>query len=457
MAKPKFIPPVKKGMSLELSVETLASSGDGICRYEGYTLFVPEALPGDRVRAEVIKITPRFGVVRVKTYLTRSADRVDPPCPVFPQCGGCRFQDYRYEKQLEFKIRVVTDSLKHLGKIEFAGDIEAVPADPVYHYRNKASFAVQEKSGKRRIGFFQEGTHEVVDSDTCDVLVAPLNDVKEWIRDLLVRHRVSLYEERKHRGFLRGLVVRHSQGTGETLVGLVTTSGRFSADFLRDLTDPVRLDRFRITGIVQNLNPKDTNVILGPKNRVLWGENRMIEKLGDLSFPLSLGSFFQVHTPQARRLYELVQGWVEAVSGPVLDAYCGAGGIALWLAHAGQEVIGIEEFPPAVKDAEEGARLNRLDRCRFVAGRVEEHLPPLAALVNLGTLIVDPPRKGCSEEVVKTVSRLAPEQVIYISCNPATLARDLSRLEGYRIQEIRVVDLFPQTQHVETAVRLRRK
>jgi len=457
MAKTKFILPVKVGDRLELSVETQGSSGDGICRYEGYTLFVPQGLPGDRVLAEITKVTPRFGVARVVEALTLSPDRVKAPCPVFPECGGCRLQDLSYDKQMQFKVRVVTDALKHIGKIPPPESIRTLPAERVYHYRNKGSFAVELREARLRVGFYRQGTHEVADSAVCDILLEPINAVKEWIRGLLEKHRVLIYDETKHKGFFRGMVIRHSEATGETLVGFITTKGAFPKGFLTDIQAPEFLERFHITGIVQNLNIHDTNVILGDRSRVLWGENRFTEKLGGLTFRLSLGSFFQVNTLQSEKLYEVLREWTQEGKGKVLDAYCGSGGISLFLAKSGRRVVGIEEFPEAVDDAKASARLNGIDSCEFFQGTVEQHLGRFSGKGEVDTIIVDPPRKGCSEEVIQSILKIHPDQIVYVSCNPATLARDLQRIgEFYDIRDICVVDMFPQTQHVETAVLLRR-
>jgi len=456
MAKPQLTIPVCKGDKLELAVKTLASSGDGLCRHEGYTLFAPGALPGDRVIAEVVKTTPRFGVTSVVERLDSSPNRVDAPCPVFPACGGCKFQDLDYQSQLAFKIQVIEDSLKHIAKMDSLPEITALPNDLPYHYRNKGSFAVQLIDKDLRVGFYRHGTHEVIDSNQCDILVEPINEIKEWIRGLLKRHRVLIYDETKHKGFFRGLMIRHSDTTGETLIGLITAQGKFPRPFLQELTATDPLDQFNITGIVQNLNLQNTNIILGVKNRVLWGENRMREQLGDLQFQISLGSFFQVNSRQTEKLYDLIQQWAEPLGGVVIDAYCGVGCIALWLAKAGMEVIGIEEYAPAVHDARESAQMNGINNCEFLQGGAEERLLPFAGQ-SIETLVLDPPRKGCSEKVMDAIPLIQPEQIIYVSCNPSTLARDLSRLRGYEIADIRAIDLFPQTHHVETAVLLKKK
>jgi 23S rRNA (uracil1939-C5)-methyltransferase len=453
MAKLKLNIPVKKGDRLELDVETLASSGDGICRHEGYTVFAPGGLPGDRVLGKVIKITPRFGVVDVIKRIESSKDRVDPPCPVFFKCGGCKFQDLNYEKQLQFKVQVVKDSLQRIARLETPENIQTIPADPSYQYRNKGSFAIQGKGGKPAIGFYAEGSHNIADSTTCDILLPAINETKEWIRDLLIKYDISIYNEHNYRGLLRGLIIRHSASTGETLVGLVTYKGKFPNGFLTELTAEKNLKKLGIVGLIQNVNQKNTNVILGQESRVLWGKSHFVEKLGGLNFQLSLGSFFQVHSKQAEKLYDLISQWTQEAEGQTLiDAYSGSGGIALWLAKQGRNVIGIEKFEPAMEDAKKSAKINGLSNCQFLTGTVEEHAPNMAANGPIHTFIVDPPRKGCSDEVIQTILKIQPQQIIYISCNPSTLARDLELLQGYQVRDIRVIDMFPQTQHIETAV-----
>jgi 23S rRNA (uracil1939-C5)-methyltransferase len=451
MAKTKLNIPVKRGDRLELDVETLASSGDGLCRHEGYTLFTPGGLPGDKVLGKVIKITPRFGVVDVLKRIELSKDRVDPPCPVFFKCGGCKFQDLDYEKQLQFKVQVVKDSLQRIAQLETPDDIETIPADPGYQYRNKGSFAIQGKGGKPAIGFYAEGSHKIADSPTCDILLPAINDAKEWIRQLLIKHDISIYNESNYRGLLRGMIIRHSIATGETLVGLVTYKGKFPRGFLAELTDEKSLKKYGIVGLIQNTNAQNTNVIMGTENRVLWGKNYFTEKLGELTFHLSLGSFFQIHTAQAEKLYSLISQWTEeAKDQTVIDAYSGSGGIALWLAKQGRKVIGIEKYEPAMEDAKLSAEKNGLSHCQFLTGTVEEHTLNLKEPIH--TFIVDPPRKGCSEIVIQTLLEAQPQQIIYVSCNPSTLARDLERLKEYQIKDIRVIDMFPQTQHIETAI-----
>ncbi len=453
MAKPKHTIPLRAGDRLELEIETQSSSGDGICRHEGYTMFVPGGLVGDRVWAEVTKTTPRFGVMRILERRVDSPYRIAPTCPVFEQCGGCKLQDLKYKKQMEFKVGVVTDALKHIAGIDPPA-IRSVPAEQVYRYRNRGSFPVQKIRGALRIGFFKQSSHDVVDSDRCDILPDRINETKEWVRELLIKHDISIYDEHRHRGFLRELVIRHSENSGEILLGLITTEGTFPETFLAEVKSADALNQLHIRGIVQNINPQKTNVIFGNETRVLWGESSLNETLGDLKFRLSLTSFFQVHPQQTVQLYETLRQWAASSTGRILDAYCGAGAISLWLGKSGLRVAGIEESPQAVEDARDNARANKIESCVFLQGTVEEQIKKFTGKREVETLILNPPRKGCSEKVLQAVSKISPEQIIYVSCNPATLARDLTRLKKYRIDDLAVFDLFPQTQHVETAVLL---
>ena len=456
MPKEKHTLPVALGDRLELTVETLASSGDGLCRHEGYTLFLPTGLPGDVAKCEIVKTTPRFGVARAIVFYKQSEDRVEPPCPVFPECGGCKIQHLNYDSQMAFKVQSVTDALERIGKITIPVPIESVPAEQALNYRNKGSFAFGPRGGKPRIGFYKQGTHEVVDSNTCDTLLEPINAIKEWVRSLMQQHRISIYHEKNHKGLLRGLVIRHSPETGESLLGFVTTTGDFPKNFPEQLLNRKALVDLGIVGVVRNINNINTNAIFGPKTETLWGQDFLTDRLGDLKFQLSLTSFFQINPFQTVKLYDCIKEWILQKPGPVVDAYCGNGGISLWLAQAGIGVTGVDESAASVDDAKESAKRNDLPNCRFVQGTFEKFLEETDDINPAQTLIVDPPRKGCSEQVIDAISKMNVERLIYVSCNPATLARDLAKLTDYSIKAIKVIDMFPQTSHVETAVLLER-
>lgn len=446
--------PVQCGDTLELVVETLASSGDGIARHEGYTVFVPEGLTGDRVQAEIIKVTPRFGVAKVLERLESTPHRIESACPVFPECGGCRFQDLNYEQQMAFKVQVVKDAFGHIGKLELNVPVRALPAEQQFHYRNKASFALEKRGRYLDIGFYRQGTHSVVDCLDCNTLQPAILPIKNWMHSMFQQFRLSIYDEKKHEGYIRGLVIRHSITTGESLVGIVTNRGLFRKGFLPTLISAPELKQLGIVGILQNFNPGNTNTILGKKNKVLFGRDHLIDEMGGIRYRISLGSFFQVNPYQTAPLYNQVKDWVGHGKGTVVDAYAGNGGISLWLAKEGIKVTAVEEFAPAVEDAKASAQLNNITTCTFLSGAMESQLEALEKQTPIRAMVVDPPRKGLSDAVVDAIPRLKPQKLVYVSCNPATLARDLAKLEDYTIKDMVVVDLFPQTQHVETAVLL---
>lgn len=458
MAKPKFKVPIRRGDRLELTVETLASSGDGIARFEGYTVFVPQGVPGDLVSAHIEKTTPRFGVAKILEIIAPSKDRIAPFCSVFPKCGGCKLQFLPYEKQMNFKVQVLKNDLQRIGKLDFPSDIKTLPAAEPTSSRNKTAFAVQKnpKSKNIKIGFYRHGTHEVVDSPSCDALQFPLNQTKEIIRKQLDVLGLSVYDEKTHKGFLRGIIIRSSRSNGETLVGFVTTRGKFPKNFIEQTAKKIIQANIKLVGIGQNINSKKTNVILGENTRNLWGNNYIEEQLGELKFRLSLPSFFQVNSLQAKKLYELVESWLGLDGGLVVDAYSGVGPIALWLARKGRQIIGIEEFEKATEDAKINAKLNNIDSCDFQTGTVETCLKNLISSPPIDAIILDPPRKGCSSEVIDSMLQLAPKKIIYISCNPSTLSRDLNLIceKKYEISQIYAIDMFPQTSHVESIVLL---
>ncbi|QPJ66506.1 MAG: 23S rRNA (uracil(1939)-C(5))-methyltransferase RlmD [Candidatus Nitrohelix vancouverensis] len=456
MTKPNLTIPLKRGQQLELTVETLGASGDGICRHEGYALFAPDTLPGDRILAEVIKLTTNWGSVRTLKRISDSPDRIEPDCPVFPECGGCQLQDLSYEKQLQFKMETLTETLKRIGKVEDLPPVASMESERAFRYRNKGIFPIQFRQGKLCVGFYRRGSHKVVDSPVCNVMLDSINDLKEALRELFEKHDISVYNEKKNKGFLRHLVIRRSEARNETLLGFVTTPGEFRQGFLNEILKKSWLDRFRIKGVVQNINESSGNVIFGAQNRCLWGSEFLLDEHDGISFQIGLDSFFQVNSRQAERLYALIESWVTPGDGLILDAFSGVGSIALRLARSGRRVKGIESFAGAVENARESARLNGLD-CEFIHAEVESHFQTLIDSESVQTLVLDPPRKGCDPQFIEAVQKIAPEQIIYISCNPSTLARDINLLQDYQIKKAVLTDMFPQTRHIESALLLERR
>ena len=462
MAKVKFKIPVKCGEKFELSVEDIASSGDGISHYKGYTLFVPQTVKGDMVFVEVIKTTPRFGVTRLIKLITHSADRTEPECPIYFECGGCQLQHIKYDEQMEFKKKAVKDSLERIGKIKLEFKPEIIPARQPFFYRNKGIFSLKRTRKGLKVGFFAKGTHNVVDIKDCPVLLEPINKIKEAIRRSIENKNVSVYNELHHKGFLRSLIIRQSAKTKEILIGLVTTEGNFDSSVIQDIAEinNTLKGNYKIVGIVQNINSLKTNIILGTENRLLWGRDYLNESLGGINYQLSLTSFFQINPYQTETLLKTVEEMLTGVKGTILDTYSGIGSISLYLAkNSVSPIIGIEENEVAIEDAKKSAERNGIKNCSFLAGTTEKHLKNFEGSSDTKAIILAPPRKGCSEEVLNSVLKIKPERIVYVSCNPSTLSRDLNKLcqEVYCIKDVKVIDMFPQTVHMETVVLLEKR
>ena len=462
MAKVKFKIPVKCGEKFELSVEDIASNGDGISHYKGYTLFVPQTVKGDMVFVEVIKTTPRFGVTRLIKLITHSADRTEPECPIYFECGGCQLQHIKYDEQMEFKKKAVKDSLERIGKIKLEFKPEIIPARQPFFYRNKGIFSLKRTRKGLKVGFFAKGTHNVVDIKDCPVLLEPINKIKEAIRRSIENKNVSVYNELHHKGFLRSLIIRQSAKTKEILIGLVTTEGNFDSSVIQDIAEinNTLKGNYKIVGIVQNINSLKTNIILGTENRLLWGRDYLNESLGGINYQLSLTSFFQINPYQTETLLKTVEEMLTGVKGTILDTYSGIGSISLYLAkNSVSPIIGIEENEVAIEDAKKSAERNGIKNCSFLAGTTEKHLKNFEGSSDTKAIILDPPRKGCSEEVLNSVLKIKPERIVYVSCNPSTLSRDLNKLcqEVYCIKDVKVIDMFPQTVHMETVVLLEKR
>jgi 23S rRNA (uracil1939-C5)-methyltransferase len=461
MAKSKFKIPVKCEDQMELSVEDIASSGDGISHYKGYTLFIPQSVRGDRVLVKVIKTTPRFGVAQTVRLIIPSPDRIQQECPIYLDCGGCQLQHLTYDKQIEFKKTVVKDNLERIGKIKLNFEPEIIPAREPFFYRNKGIFSFKRTRKGLKVGFFAQETHRVVDIRECPILLKPINEVKEAIRLIIENNNIAIYNELHHKGFLRSLIIRVSEKTKEILIGLVTTEGDFNEQVIHEIKEINNSlkENYRIAGIVQNINPLKTNIILGTENRLLWGRDYLNELIKGIQYQLSLSSFFQINPYQAETLFEIVEDMLKGVKGKILDTYCGVGSITLPIAKQFSSVIGIEENKEAVKDARKNAERNGINNCSFIAGTTEGYLKNSEGIPDIGAIILNPPRKGCSEEVLNSLLRIKPQRVVYISCNPSTLSRDLNKLcsTEYVIKKVKVIDMFPQTIHMETVVLLERE
>lgn len=443
--------PVQCGQVLQLTVHGLASGGDGVARHEGFTLFVPGGLPGDLLRARVMEVRPTFGRAALVEVLQPGPDRVAPPCPVQERCGGCPLMGLSYAAQLVWKQQQVQDAMARIGHLPDVPVHATRGMESPWGYRGKVQVPVGWGPEGVVAGFYAPGTHEIIPMESCHVQHPVGNEIVQVVRELAAELGVSIYDERTHTGLLRHVLARVAFGTGEAMCVLVTNGERFGqgAELARRLMARVPAVR----SVVQNINARRTNVILGEESRTLAGQEKITERLGELTFALSARSFFQVNPVQTQVLYEHALS-LAGLTGQetVIDAYCGIGTISLFLARGAQRVIGIEVVPEAVLDARENARCSGLPNAEFLLGEVEVLAPQLLAEgLRPDVVVVDPPRKGCEESALAAFVEMAPRRIVYVSCNPATLARDLAWLgaRGYRTLEVQPVDMFPHTAHVE--------
>ncbi len=442
--------PVFKGQQLEIVIDGLNHQGEGVGRHEEFTVFVPQALPGDKVIVRVISVQKSYARALVEKLLNTSPQRVVAVCEHFGQCGGCQLQHLDYAEQLKYKQRVVYDALKRIGGL----DVTVLPtigmANP-WHYRNKAQVPIGMSSGKVQAGFFEKGSHKIVDLNSCHIQ-HPVNDqVVHIVRKQLQELKIPIYNEKEHRGLVRHIVARTSFATAEVLVTIVTNGRELPQ--AQKLITALRANINNLVGIVQSINTRRVNVILGEEEKTLWGRPYLIEKIGSLTYRLSPRSFFQVNSQQTEILYQKAKEYA-ALQGQeiVFDLYCGIGTIALYVADAAAKVVGVEIVEAAVEDAKQNAKLNGISNVEFHAGAAEELVPKLYQQgYKADVVLVDPPRKGCDEKLLKTIASMQPERLVYISCSPATLARDLKYLtaHGFTVVKVQPLDRFPHTAHVE--------
>ncbi len=446
-------PPVARNDDIILEIDALGAEGEGIGRVDGYAVFVPGSLPSERVQAHVIKVTTGYGVAKLTEVLAPAQERVTPPCAIFEKCGGCTLQHLDYSAQLAYKRKVVEDALTRLGGLKDIAVPPVVGMDEPWQYRNKGSFPLAEIDGRVQAGFFAPRSHRLIPTEDCLIqkesgLIAMLA-VRDWANT----HGVAAYNEQTGRGLIRHVVTRTTVN-GEVMAVLVATST--SIPEKQALIDTLRGRVEGLKSVYLNIQKGQTNVILGPDYRLLWGEPYITETLGGLSFSISPASFLQVNPVQTEKLYQMVLELL-ALTGTerVVDAYCGIGTITLLLANHAKEVIGIENVPEAVEDAKRNAEQNGIKNASFLCAPAEEALPKLLADgFKVDALVLDPPRKGAEEAFLRAVIESGVQRVVYVSCNPATLARDCKILSegGYKVEVVQPFDLFPQTAHVESVV-----
>ncbi len=451
----------RKNQKIELTIEDMSVDGEGIGHHEGMTFFVKGAVVGDEIVAGITKVKKNLCYARVIDIINKSAFRSIERCPKARPCGGCQLQALDYGKQLELKTNHVKNNLIRVGGFE-ESLIEEV-TEPIigmeepYYYRNKLQIPVGiDKNGDVVTGFYLSHSHDIVPIDKCylsyPIMDKVLSVIKEWIRE----EHISIYHEGE--GMLRHILIRYGTSTGELMVCLVGNVNYDSASSeLKDKFDNLasRLEDIEgMTSLILNENCRNTNVILGDKTNLLWGKETITDYIGDIAFNISAKSFYQVNPVQTKKLYDKVVEYADLTgSENVWDLYCGIGTIGLYLSDKAKSVFGVEVVSQAIEDAKSNAKHNGIDNAEFAVGKVEEIISNPKAIANRPDIIVvDPPRKGLDINCINAILELEPEKVIYVSCNPSTLARDLKLLcaEKYALKKLTPTDMFPQTGHIET-------
>ena len=451
---------MKKDDLVTLKIEDMGVDGEGIGHTDGCTLFVKDALIGDVINAKVMKMKKNYGYARMMEILTPSPDRVEPKCTYHKQCGGCQIQALSYEKQLEYKKKKVLNNLRRIGGLTELPEFDVIGMDKPYCYRNKAQFPFgTDKNGNVVTGFYAGRTHSIISNTKCYLGVEENEQILEMILAHLKKYHIPAYDEQTGKGLLRHVLIRKGFTTGELMVCLILNGTRIP-NVKELVAELVKIPG--MTSITINVNTKQTNVIMGQEMRSVWGQDYITDYIGDVKYQISPLSFFQVNPVQTRKLYERALEYAEVESGEtVWDLYCGIVTISLFLAQKAKQVYGVEIVPQAIEDAKRNAALNGFSNAEFYVGKAEEVLPVKYREegIKADVIVVDPPRKGCDEALLQTIVQMRPKRVVYVSCDSATLARDLMYLvsEGYGVVKGTVVDQFPHTVHVETVCLMSRK
>ena len=450
---------LSKNKEYVVDIVDIGQGGVGIGKYEGFTVFVEGGLIQDKVKVRINKSKKNYAVGDIVEIIEKSPFRVDRICSDdLKDCGGCQIQELDYNKQLELKTNEVKQVISRIGKLENVEIHETIGMQSPCRYRNKAQFPIQNINGSTAIGFYKKKSHDVIPTDMC-VIQHDINDkIIKIIKTYIQAYNVSIYNETTHTGVLRHLVTKVGFTTNEVMVVLVANGTNLP--HLNELASVLKENIPGFKTLVLNVNKAKTNVILGKENKVIYGNGKINDYIGDLVFEISPLSFFQVNPVQTEVLYNKALEYAELKENDtVFDIYCGIGSISLFLAQKATKVYGIEIVEDAIKDAKINAKLNNLNNVEFYVGKAEEVVPKMYSEgKTANVVVVDPPRKGCDEKVLDTIVSMKPDRVVYVSCNPSTLARDLAYLDerGYKCVEIQPVDMFPHTMHVECCVLISR-
>ena len=462
---------MNKNDIVTVEITDIGVSGEGIGHVDGYTLFIKDAVIGDVVEAKVMKAKKNYGYARLMKVITPSEYRVEPKCAFARRCGGCQIQEMSYDRQLVFKDQKIRGNLERIGGFtkDQIGTVmqPVVGMEPPFGYRNKAQFPFgTDKEGNPITGFYAGRTHDIIANTDCALGVEQNKEILEIILQYMRENKIKSYDEKTGKGLIRHALIRYGFKTKEIMVCLVV-NGKKLPKAERLIEKLIQIEG--MTSITISPNTRRDNVIMGDSYEILWGQGYITDYIGNVKYQISPLSFYQVNPVQTEKLYGLALEYADLKGDEtVWDLYCGIGTISLFLAQKAKQVYGVEIVPQAIDDAKENAKINAIDNAEFFVGKAEEVLPEYYAeyerehngeTAHADVIVVDPPRKGCDETLLETIVKMQPEKVVYVSCDSATLARDLKYLcaNGYEIKMCRGVDQFPQSVHVETVVLLSRK
>ena len=447
--------PVKKNNIYRVSITGMGTKGEGIGKIDNFTIFIPGAILGEEVEVNIIKVNKNYAVGKLLNIIIASEERVKPICDIYTRCGGCQLQHMSYKEQLNFKRQKVKDALLRLGGI----DVEVEPVLGIknpYRYRNKVQLPIGKENEKVSIGFYAPRSHNIIDLKTCLIQDEKADDIIKILREWIKEFNVPIYNEKEHKGNLRHIMVRTAFKTGEVMVVLVTKDKNLphKEELITKLIENLQ----GVVSIIQNINSQKTNVVLGKESIVLWGKDKIIDYIGNFKFAITPLSFFQVNPIQTEVLYNKALEYAGLKGNEVVfDAYCGTGTISLFLSQKAKKVYGVEIVAEAIESAKLNAKENNVDNVDFIVGESEKVIPELIEKgIKADVVVVDPPRKGCEKSLLEAMANMSPEKIVYVSCDPATLARDLCALEklGYKAIRVQPVDMFSNTYHVENVVLL---
>ncbi len=447
-----------KNEIVRVEIDNLAFGGKGVGKINGYVLFVEGGLPGDTAEVRLFRTKSNFAEGRIEKMLEPSKYRITPPCEHFDYCGGCKWQNLEYSIQKKYKEDQLKEALFHIGKIPDPPIEPIIGAHKIYYYRNKMEFSFHAgENGETILGLHRAGRfQDVFQLRKCHLQSENSNEIVNFVRDRSVQLGLPPYHIKRHGGCLRFLVIREGKFTGESLVNIVTGAGEH--DGILKLGQEIGRRFENVVSVSHTVNSLKANVAKGDREIVLYGADHIRELLGEKEFRISANSFFQTNSYQIKRLYDLVVEYAEPDKlDRTIDLYTGTGTIAIYLAGLVKSVEGVESVPESIEDARTNARLNSVTSCNFIAADVEEYLKSAASdETKYDLMILDPPRAGCHPKAIKSILLIRPRKIVYISCNPATLARDIAKLAegGYHLEKAIPIDLFPHTYHIEAICRL---